>query len=90
MCHCYAALPPTVGENIFHPPTPVTLDLTKGTLVDMACEQDSKCVLWCVVCPLELLLSLREQVLGGCGHISLGSRLAQNLQARTKLGQAAA
>ena len=71
-------------------PTPVTLDLTKGTLVDVACEQDSKCVLWCVDCPLELLLSLREQVLGGCGHISLGSRSAQNLKARTKPGQPAA
>lgn len=75
-------------ERIYSTPTSHASDigLDQGTLVDVKHnEQDSKCVLWCG-CPLELLLSLREQVLGGCGHISLGSRLAQN-QAKTKLGK---
>lgn len=75
----------------YTPPVPVTLHLTKGVLVDVACEQDWKCVVWCVICPLELLPSLREEeVLGGYNHISLGSRPAQNLQAGTKPGQPAA
>lgn len=48
------------GREYIPSPTPVMLDLTKGILVDVACEQDSKCVLCCVVRPLELLLSLKR------------------------------
>lgn len=44
-----------------------------------------------VVCPPELLPSPREeQVLGGCSHVSLASRRAQNLQPETKTSQPAA